>query len=101
MTKQILQIENASAKEFKDEILKGVNEALKKVVTELQQNDNDILLSREETANLLSISLATLWGWTKKDIIPAYRIGFKVRYKKSEVLQALKKMNRFNENQKK
>lgn len=101
MAKQILQIENASAKEFKDEILKGVNEALKKVATELQQNDNDILLSREETANLLSISLATLWSWTKKDIIPAYRIGFKVRYKKSEVLQALKKMNRFNENQKK
>ncbi|MEZ4853080.1 helix-turn-helix domain-containing protein [Flavobacterium sp.] len=62
----------------------------------MQQNDKDKLLSREETAKLLSVSLVTLWDWTKKDIIPAYRIGYKVRYKKGEVLQALKKMNNFN-----
>lgn len=100
MTKQILQIETASAQEFKNEILKGVNEALEKVAKGLQQNDDDRLLSREETANLLSISLVTLWDWTKKDIVPAYRIGNKVRYKKNEVLQALKKMNNFKKIQK-
>ena len=32
---------------------------------------------------------------TLKDLIPAYRIGGKVRYKKSEVLQALNQMNNF------
>lgn len=32
---------------------------------------------------------------TKKDIIPAYRIGNKIRYKKREVFESLQKRNRF------
>ena len=63
----------------------------------LQLNEQtDQLLTRDETAKLLSVSLVTLWDWTKKDIIPAYRIGNKVRYKKGEVLNALQQMNKFN-----
>ena len=56
---------------------------------------HDKLLSRQETATLLSVSLVTLWDWSRKSIIPAYRIGNKVRYKKSEILQALQQMNKF------
>lgn len=56
---------------------------------------DDQLLTRDETAKMLSVSLVTLWDWTRKDLIPAYRIGNKVRYKKSEVLEALQKMNKF------
>jgi excisionase family DNA binding protein len=96
MTKQIVQIENANAIEFKNEILAGVLKIIKDHATSLQQDDKDLLLSRQETANLLSVSLVTLWDWTRKDVLPAYRIGYKVRYKKSEVIQALKKMNKFN-----
>jgi excisionase family DNA binding protein len=96
MTKQIVQIENANAIEFKNEILAGVLKIIKDHATSLQQDDKDLLLSRQETANLLSVSLSTLWDWTRKDVLPAYRIGYKVRYKKSEVIQALKKMNKFN-----
>jgi excisionase family DNA binding protein len=96
MTKQIVQIENASAIEFKNEILAGVLKIIKDHATSLQQDDKDLLLSRQETANLLSVSLVTLWDWTRKDVLPAYRIGYKVRYKKSEVIQSLKKMNKFN-----
>lgn len=95
MTKQIIQIENANAIDFKKEILDGVTQVIENFAAKMHQKDNDILLSREETAKLLSVSLVTLWDWTKKDIIPAYRIGYKVRYKKAEVLHALKQMNRF------
>jgi len=101
MTKRILQIEITSDSDFRSEIIREIDQAISKVADKLQLNDNDKLLSREETANLLSVSLVTLWDWTKKDIIPAYRIGYKVRYKKSEVLQALKKMNKFNDVEKK
>jgi excisionase family DNA binding protein len=96
MTKQIVQIENANAIEFKNEILAGVLKIIQDHAISLQQDDKDTLLSRQETANLLSVSLVTLWDWTRKDVLPAYRIGYKVRYKKSEVIQALKKMNKFN-----
>ena len=96
MTKEILQIESTNTKDFKNEILIGVREELKSFASSLQGSNEDQLLTREETAKMLSISLVTLWNWTRTDIIPAYRIGNKVRYKKSEVLTALKQMNKFS-----
>ena len=71
------------------------------MITQLQKNfeasynNDDKLLTREETAEMLSISLTTLWKYTKDDVIPAFRIGSKVRYKKSDILLALQKMNQF------
>ena len=95
MNKEILQLENTNANDFKNEIVKDVTNALKGYAETLQNPDNNKLLTRQETAELLSVSLVTLWDWTKKDILTAYRIGNKVRYKKSEVLLALQKMNKF------
>jgi excisionase family DNA binding protein len=91
----VLQLENTNALDFKNEIVIEVINALKGFANTLQP-DNDQLLTREETAKMLSVSLVTLWDWTRKDLIPAYRIGNKVRYKKSEVLEALQKMNKFS-----
>ena len=94
--KNVVQLENIDATEFKNEIISGVILALKNNVnlTHLTEQTEQ-LLTREETAKLLSISLVTLWDWTKKDIIPAYRIGNKIRYKKSEVLKSLHQKNQF------
>ena len=80
--------------DFKNEILNGV----KIILTEFQKSTvkDDSLLTREETAKMLSISLVTLWKYTKNDVLPAFRIGSKVRYKKSDVLLALQQMNQFD-----
>lgn len=92
-TKQIIQIENISIDVLKTELLLE----FKNVITTLlnEKKEVDTLLTRQETANLLNVSLVTLWDWTRKDVVPAYRIGYKVRYKKSEVLASLKQINRF------
>ena len=96
--KNVVQLENIDATEFKNEIINGVILALKNNAGSLQLNEQtDQLLTREETAKLLSVSLVTLWDWTKKDLIPAYRIGNKVRYKKSEVLKSLNQKNQFGQ----
>ena len=95
MVKEILQIENTNVLDFKKEILSDFTGALKDFANSLQNNNNDILLTRQETAEMLSISLVSLWDWQRKGILPAYRIGNKVRYKKSEVLNSLKQMNNF------
>ena len=97
MTKQILQIENTNTSDFKNEILAGMSDVLKSFANTMQNPDQDILLTREETSKLLSVSLVTLWDWTRKDIIPAFRIGNRVRYKNCDVLNALQKMNKFNQ----
>ncbi|MDO6852399.1 helix-turn-helix domain-containing protein [Cellulophaga lytica] len=93
MKKQILQIENTQSSDFIPQIVLE----LKRALDDDNKNniDSEKLLTREETAEMLSISLVTLWKYSKDNIIPAYRIGTKVRYKKSEILLALKKMNQF------
>ena len=93
MVKQILQIENTNSSEFIPQIVSEFKLLLKDSKT--QNQDDEILLTREQSAEMLSISLVTLWKYTKDDILPAYRIGNNVRYKKSEILSALKKMNQF------
>jgi excisionase family DNA binding protein len=90
----VLQLENTNAQDFKNEILEGVKNVLASFANTLQ-SESDQLLTRDETAKMLSISLVTLWDWTRKDIIPAYRIGNKIRYKKSEVLKSLVQKNQF------
>jgi len=93
MVKQILQIENTQSSDFIPRVLKGFQDILAE--HKKSSEDGEIILTRDEAAKMLSISLVTLWKYTKDDVIPAYRIGSKVRYKKSEILLALKKMNQF------
>lgn len=49
-------------------------------------------ITRKETARILGISLPTLNEWSKKGIIPSYRISSRVRYKKDEILNSLNKV---------
>ena len=97
MTKQILQIESTSESDLRKNIISDVTAVLKAFSDSLHNPDKDVLLTRQETADLLSVSLVSLWDYTRKDLIPAFRIGSKVRYKKSDVMEALQKMNKFSE----
>lgn len=94
MKTNLIQIENINVEDFKNEIINGIITAIRGSETQNQNND-EIILSREEAAKLLSISLVTLWDLTRKDKIAAFRIGNKVRYKKSDVLKALTQKNQF------
>ena len=94
MSKQILHVESTNSDDLINKIINGVITALKGFEGQTQ-NNSEIILSREEAAKLLSISLVTLWDLTRKDKIPAFRIGNKVRYKKSDVLSALTQKNQF------
>lgn len=49
----------------------------------------DELLTRNETAKLLGISLPTLHTWSLNGKLTAYRINTRVRYKRVEVMSAL------------
>ena len=52
-------------------------------------DDSTALMTREEAAEFLKISLPTLWLWTKNKKLTAYAIGNRVYYKKGELLSAL------------
>jgi excisionase family DNA binding protein len=50
------------------------------------------LLTREEAAQVLGITLPTLRDYTKRGLVVGYRIGTRVRYKRSEVLGSLQQI---------
>lgn len=50
------------------------------------------LLTREEAAQLLGITLPTLRDYTRRGLVEGYRIGTRVRYKRSEVLGSLQRI---------
>ena len=49
----------------------------------------EVLLSREETKQYLSITYPTLRKWTKDGILKCYQLGGRVYYKLHEILDAL------------
>ena len=49
----------------------------------------DELLTIAEVCTLLKVTRGALHNYKKKGLIPAHRLGAKVRFKKSEVLAAL------------
>ena len=50
-------------------------------------------ITRKETCQILGVSLPTLNEWTKQGLIVGYRISSRVRYKKSEILEAFTKIS--------
>ncbi len=53
----------------------------------------ETLLSKKEVIELLGITMNTLSKHTKNGTIPAYGLGSRVMYKRSEVLQSLIRIN--------
>jgi hypothetical protein len=88
--KELVQIENISVEELTEIIAeKLVDKLEKKIATLISAQNDEELLTREETAQLLKIDISTLWNWTKKGKIISYGIGNRVYYKKGEIMKAL------------
>lgn len=86
MTKRITQLYDISPEELKKEILGGVREILKESVN---QENPDKLLTRKEVAKLLSISLPTLRHYFTRGLLKEHRIGARVLYKYSDIIDSL------------
>ena len=80
-----LQIQGITAQSFMNH-LKAV---IKEATSTPKPQPKEVLLTRKDVAKLLKISLVTVHTWTKQGILKPYRIGNQVRYKETEVLQAL------------
>jgi excisionase family DNA binding protein len=61
-----------------------------KQLAEKETSKPDEYLTRQETADILKISLPTLSSYTKKGKLKSYRFGDIIRYKRVEVDAALK-----------
>ncbi|HEY1062733.1 MAG TPA: helix-turn-helix domain-containing protein [Daejeonella sp.] len=78
--------------EFQELIAQAVANALKDLMGALninQSNEKNIF-TRQETAEILNISLPTLRSYTKQGIIKSCTLGYKVRYRLEDIQEAIK-----------
>lgn len=74
---------------------------LKEIIQEHSQintkKEGEILLSTEEARKVWqpAISKVTLHRWTQNGLIPVHRIGGRVYYKRSEIINASKTFNKY------
>jgi len=92
MESKEIRIYNLSPDEFKESIRSIVKELMpqqKKISDKLPSTDE--LLTVEETLKFLKCSKQALWNWRKNGILPSYRLGNRVYYKKSDIFNKLVK----------
>lgn len=94
---QFIQIKIENSEDFKNEIIRGVVDQIKDLGFNNQKEaeNNEDLVSRIETAKKLNISLVKLWQLTKDNLLPAYKIGGKVLYKKNDITEFINSQNKF------
>ncbi|MCG8182764.1 helix-turn-helix domain-containing protein [Tenacibaculum piscium] len=91
MKSKQLQIDNTNSEEFTEHILTRFEISLQKYLKkyETPKKGNEELFTVEETINYLKCSKQALWNWRKSGILPNYRLGNRVYYKKSDIFNKL------------
>jgi excisionase family DNA binding protein len=70
-----------------DELDARLRAAVKSEISQLQTFQKDKLLTRHEAAEMLNVTLPTLRAWQKSGQLKAVRIGNRVYFKESSLLQ--------------
>jgi len=83
-------IEGLSVDEFKNIITDAVGTMLKQHISRHEEQTR--YLTREETKDLLRISMPTLNDYTKKGILKGYRLGGRVLYNEQEIVASLREI---------
>jgi len=93
MKSKQLHFYQTTPEELADNILVGVDSRLEKFFNKYKPSakDEDELLTVDDTLKILKCSKQALWNWRKNGILPSYRLGNRVYYKKSDIYQRLVK----------
>ncbi|WP_323786990.1 helix-turn-helix domain-containing protein [Psychroserpens sp.] len=77
--------------ELTENILIGVDCKLKEFFDKYKppKKNEEELLTVGETLEILKCSKQALWNWRKNGILPSYRLGNRVYYKKSDIFSKL------------
>ncbi len=86
--------------EFVNKILEQIKTTIRETIIEVlnqgqitnEPENDDELISIIDAANLLKVSVPTIHNWKRVGIIPSYKKGRKVYFKRSEVISSLNKV---------
>jgi DNA-binding transcriptional MerR regulator len=82
--KRIL-FEGSSSEEFIGMLCAKIREIVDSS-KQLEQQEPEALLTRQDAADMLQITLQTLHNWTKEGVLTPRYLGRRVYYKKSEII---------------
>ena len=85
MENQVL-IQKTSLSDLRTMLCETIEEYLRPITVEKKVSG---ILTRQEAARMLNVSLPTLHFWTKEGIIKGTRIGSRVRYRLTDIEAAL------------
>ncbi|WP_339662345.1 MULTISPECIES: helix-turn-helix domain-containing protein [Flavobacteriaceae] len=91
MITKTVQITEVSIDELADKVADKLLVKIQGYLDDLNTKENDVYLTRKETAEFLKINLTTLWNWTNKGRIISYGLGHRIYYNKQEIIDTLKK----------
>jgi hypothetical protein len=78
------------------ELKKILNESIADALSNLSTNsEEEKLLSRKDVAKFFRISLVTLNNWMRQNKIPYHKINSRIYFKHSEILEALKTIQKY------
>ncbi|QNM84536.1 helix-turn-helix domain-containing protein [Polaribacter pectinis] len=91
MITKTIQITEVSVDELADKVADKLLLKIKSYLDDLSNKENDVYLTRQETADFLKINATTLWHWTNKGKVNSYGLGNRRYYNKQEIIDTLKK----------
>ena len=92
MTEKSVQLIQMNISELTEIISNCVKSELQKMNNVIQLNpkvENNELLSRKQASELLGVSYTTLFHWNNDKTLPAKKIGNKVFYQKSAIMDKI------------
>jgi len=94
MVQETIQFIGVTPKQFKKDFLNEAKDFITDLVQNLKPQETETYLTRKQVAELIGgISIGTVINWSKKGILTEHGIGRVIRYKKSEVENAIIKLN--------
>ena len=92
MSEKSVQLIQMNISELTEIISNCVKSELQKMNNVIQLNpkvESDELLSRKKTSELLGVSYTTLFHWNNDNTLPAQKIGNRVYYQRSIIMDKL------------
>lgn len=80
-----------------DELIELLRPLIREEIRQALSEQEEKLLSPAETCKLFkpAITKATLTSWTKQGLLQEHRIGGRVFYRQSEILESTKKLSKY------
>ena len=89
---ETIQFVQVNPEQLQEKILEGIKTQLNAIIKHFAPQQTSEYLTRQETADFFKVDISTLWHWKRKGFLVPYGAEGIVRYKRSEVENAMVKL---------